>query len=429
MPIRLSVPALPASRLQELKPMPVNLAPPDPATLLPIAGVELGFAEAGIRKAGRRDLMLIRLAPGTQVAGVFTQNSFAAAPVQVCREHLARGSQVHALLVNAGNANCGTGARGLADARLSCEWVAARIGCNPAEVLPFSTGVILEPLPMPKIEAALPACVASLASDNWAQAAAAIMTTDTVAKGASARAVIDGVSVKVTGIAKGVGMLQPNMATMLAYLATDAAVAGPVLQSLVRRVADRSFNRVTVDGDTSTNDSFVLMATGQSGSPMITSEGDPRLADLEAVLVDVAARLAQAIARDGEGATKFITVDVHGAATPDEALRVARGVANSPLVKTALFASDPNLGRLLMAIGNAGVADLDTSRVQLRLGDVQVIENGGRAASYREEDGARVMKPAEITIDIDLGRGDAATTVWTCDFSYDYVKINAEYRT
>jgi glutamate N-acetyltransferase/amino-acid N-acetyltransferase len=409
--------------------MPVNLAPPDPASLSPIAGVELGFAEAGIKKAGRRDLMLLRLAPGTQVAGVFTRNSFAAAPVQVCREHLSAGADIRAMIVNAGNANCGTGEQGLADARRECELVAAVLGCAPAQVLPFSTGVILEPLPMPKIEAALPQCVASLGADHWAQAASAIMTTDTVPKGASTSVLLDGAAVKVTGIAKGVGMLQPDMATMLAYLATDAAVAGPVLQAMVKRVADRSFNRVTVDGDTSTNDSFVLIATGQSAARPISTDSDPRLAVLEAALVDVAARLAQAIARDGEGATKFITVDVHGAMTDDEALRVARGVANSPLVKTALFASDPNLGRLLMAIGNAGVDGLDTSRVQLKLGDVVVIENGGRAASYREEDGARVMKPAEITIDIDLGRGNASTTVWTCDFSYDYVKINAEYRT
>ncbi len=409
--------------------MPVNLTAPDPDSLLAIDGVELGFAEAGIRKAGRRDLMLVRLASGAQVAGVFTRNSFAAAPVQVCREHLAAGASVRALLVNAGNANCGTGAPGLADARRSCELVAAAIGCGASQVLPFSTGVILEPLPMAKIEAALPQCVASLGAANWAQAASAIMTTDTVPKGGSTTVKLDAATVRITGIAKGVGMLQPNMATMLAYLATDAAVAAPVLQALVRRVADRSFNRVTVDGDTSTNDSFVLIATGRAAMVPIADDADPRLPLLEAALVDVAARLAQAIARDGEGATKFITVDVRGAASEDEALRVARGVANSPLVKTALFASDPNLGRLLMAIGNAGIADFDTSRLQLRLGGVTVIENGGRAASYREEDGARVMQPAEITIDIDLGRGSAKTTVWTCDFSYDYVKINAEYRT
>ncbi|MBC7781078.1 MAG: bifunctional glutamate N-acetyltransferase/amino-acid acetyltransferase ArgJ [Proteobacteria bacterium] len=409
--------------------MPVNLVAPDPDALLPIEGVELGFAEAGIRKAGRRDLMLVRLALGARVAGVFTRNSFAAAPVQVCREHLAAGGEIRALVVNAGNANCGTGASGLALARRSCELVAAAIGCAPAQVLPFSTGVILEPLPLAKIEAALPQCVASLGAANWAQAASAIMTTDTVPKGVSSSVVLDGARVSITGIAKGVGMLQPDMATMLAYLATDAAIAAPVLDALVKRVADRSFNRVTVDGDTSTNDSFVLIATGRAAGASIADATDPRLRVLEAALIDVAARLAQAIARDGEGATKFITIDVHGGANEDEALRVARGIANSPLVKTALFASDPNLGRLLMAIGNAGVADLDTSRVQLRLGDVTVIENGGRAATYREEDGIRVMKPAEITIDVELGRGRASATVWTCDFSYDYVKINAEYRT
>ena len=362
--------------------MAVNLAPPDPAALRPVPGVELGFAEAGIRKAGRLDVMLVRLAPGTRVAGVFTRNGFAAAPVQVCREHLARAGAIRALVVNAGNANCGTGERGLADARRTCAEVAALLGCPPHEVLPFSTGVILEPLP-----------------------------------------------VATTGIAKGVGMLQPDMATMLAYLATDAAIADPALRTLVRRVADRSFNRVTVDGDTSTNDSFVLMATGRSAAAPIESESDPRLPALEAALVEVAGRLAQAIARDGEGATKFITVEVGGARDEAEALRVARGIANSPLVKTAMFASDPNLGRLLMAIGNARVDALDPSRVQLWLGDVRVIEDGGRAAAYREEEGARVMRPDEIVVRVELGRGEASTTVWTCDFSYDYVKINAEYRT
>jgi glutamate N-acetyltransferase/amino-acid N-acetyltransferase len=409
--------------------MAVNLAPPDPAALRPVPGVELGFAEAGIRKAGRLDVMLVRLAPGTRVAGVFTRNGFAAAPVQVCREHLARASAIRALVVNAGNANCGTGERGLADARRTCVEVAALLGCPPHEVLPFSTGVILEPLPVDRLVAALPRCVDSLAEDHWARAASAIMTTDTVPKGASTTVVLEGVPVVATGIAKGVGMLQPDMATMLAYLATDAAIADPALRTLVRRVADRSFNRVTVDGDTSTNDSFVLMATGRSAAAPIESESDPRLPALEAALVEVAGRLAQAIARDGEGATKFITVEVGGARDEAEALRVARGIANSPLVKTAMFASDPNLGRLLMAIGNARVDALDPSRVQLWLGDVRVIEDGGRAAAYREEDGARVMRPDEIVVRVELGRGEASTTVWTCDFSYDYVKINAEYRT
>jgi len=407
--------------------MAVHLNPPNPADLHPVTGVELGFAEAGIRKANRRDLMLMRLTPGSRVAGVFTQNSFAAAPVQVCRDHLA-GGPIRALVVNAGNANCGTGERGLDAARRSCAAVAALVGCSPAEVLPFSTGVILEHLPVDRIEAALPACVATLSADRWAEAASAIMTTDTVAKGASRQVTIEGVTVTVTGIAKGVGMLQPNMATMLAYIATDAPVAQEVLQRLVREVADVSFNRVTVDGDTSTNDSFVLIATGAARLAEIAAADSAAAQALKGALVAVAQQLAQAIARDGEGATKFITIDVCGAAHPDEALAVARQIANSPLVKTALFASDPNLGRLLMAIGNAGVQQLDTSRVNLWLGDVQVIAHGGRADSYREEDGARVMQPAEISMRVDLGRGSATTTVWTCDFSYDYVKINADYR-
>jgi len=411
--------------------MAVNLNPPDPASLLPVAGVELGFAAAGIKtgKATRRDLMLMKLAPGSRVAGVFTQNGFAAAPVLVCRERLAASNAMRALIVNAGNANCGTGEQGLAAARRSCEAVAKALGCTVAEVLPFSTGVILEHLPVERIEAAMPACVASLAAANWADAAQAIMTTDTMSKAASRTAQVGGKRVVVTGMAKGVGMLQPNMATMLAFIATDAAVAAPVLQHLVREVANVSFNRVTVDGDTSTNDSFALIATGASGAPEVASTSDAGYAVLKSAVSEVAVILAQAIARDGEGATKFITVAVQGALDEDEAVRVAKQVAHSPLVKTAFFASDPNLGRLLMAIGNAGMANFDTSRVNLHLGDVKVIEKGGRAASYLEEDGARVMKPAEITVSIDLGRGNAATTVWTCDYSYDYVKINAEYRT
>jgi glutamate N-acetyltransferase/amino-acid N-acetyltransferase len=408
--------------------MAVNLAPPRPEDLFPVAGVELGFAAAGIRKANRRDLMLMRFAAGTRVAGVFTQNSFAAAPVQVCRRHLAAGASIRALVVNAGNANCGTGERGLAAALATCDAAAKLVGCERQDVLPFSTGVILEHLPVERVESALPTCFSTLAAAHWADAASAIMTTDTVPKGASVRATIGGHAVTVTGIAKGVGMLQPDMATMLAFIATDAAVAPAALQTLVREVADASFNRVTVDGDTSTNDSFILIATGASGAAEIGGEGAGYRALREAI-EGVAVALAQAIARDGEGATKFISVRVEGGADSDEALRVARGIANSPLVKTAFFASDPNLGRLLMAIGNAGIADLDTARVNLWLGDVQVIEHGGRAASYREEDGARVMKPEEITVRVDLGRGDAGTTVWTCDYSYDYVKINAEYRT
>ena len=409
--------------------MAVNLAAPDPASLRPVAGVELGFAAAGIRKAGRDDLMLLRLAPGARVAGVFTQNGFAAAPVQVCRRHLAAGSGIRAMIVNAGNANFGTGPGGLAAAERSCRAVAKLLDCRPEEVLPFSTGVILEPLPVEKIESALPRCVATLSGGAWSQAAAAIMTTDTVPKAASASASVGGVPVAVTGIAKGVGMLSPNMATMLAYVATDAAVAPELLEQLVRDVADASFNRVTVDGDTSTNDSFVLIATGAAGAREIRSRDEADYAVLRAAVESVAVKLAQSIARDGEGATKFIEVQVEGAASQDESLDVARSIANSPLVKTAFFASDPNLGRLLMAIGNAGVERLDVGRVNVWLGDVLVVERGGRAASYREEDGARVMKPEEITVRVDLGRGAGRSVVWTCDFSYEYVKINAEYRT
>jgi len=409
--------------------MAVNLEPPRNEDLHPVVGVELGFAEAGIRKANRRDLMLMRFAPGTRIAGVFTQNSFAAAPVQTCRRHLAARDSFRGLVVNAGNANCGTGDIGLRASRTTCEAAARLLGCSPEEILPFSTGVILEPLPVDRIEAALPACVASLDADRWADAATAIMTTDTVPKGASAKTAIDGRTVTVTGIAKGVGMLQPNMATMLAFIATDALVSRAMLDRLVREVADVSFNRVTVDGDTSTNDSFVLAATGRAGGTEIVGTDGPDYVALRDAIVAVAAPLAQAIARDGEGATKFITVRVEGARDEGEALRVARGIANSPLVKTAFFASDPNLGRLLMAIGNAGINDLDTAGVDLWLGDVRVIDGGGRAATYREEDGARVMQPSEITVSVALGRGEASTTVWTCDYSYDYVKINAEYRT
>ena len=409
--------------------MAVNLQAPAPASLFAIDGVQLGFAYAGIRKAERRDLMLMQFAPGTRVAGVFTQNSFAAAPVQVCRERLNAGVAISALVVNAGNANCGTGEQGLAAARQTCTAAARLLHCAPEAVLPFSTGVILEHLPVDRIEAALPACVKSLAPNQWAAAAAAIMTTDTVPKGASARATVGGRPVCVTGIAKGVGMLQPNMATMLAYLATDAAVAQPLLQRLVKEVADRSFNCVTVDGDTSTNDSCMLIATGRAGNAEINNVDGADYAALRDAVLAVAVPLAQAIARDGEGATKFITVRVSGAADEAEAARVAKCIAHSPLVKTAFFASDPNLGRLIMAIGNAGIAGMDVSRIAIWLGDVRVLHNGGRDPAYREEDGARVMQPAEIAMHVALGRGAAERTIWTCDFSYDYVKINAEYRT
>ncbi len=409
--------------------MAVNLVAESPENLYAIDGLELGFAQAGVRKANRRDLLLISLAPGSAVAGVFTENSFAAAPVQVCRRHLAAGGPIRALLVNAGNANCGTGAQGLAAAQTCCEAVARLLGCEPTAVLPFSTGVILEPLPVDRVVAGIPDCVATLGAARWAEAASAIMTTDTVPKARSRRLALGGVPVAITGIAKGVGMLQPRMATMLAYLATDAHVAAALMPRLVREVADASFNRVSVDGDTSTNDSFILMATGRARHPVIDSAASAQYLELRAALIAVAAELAQAIARDGEGATKFITVVVEGAASEDEAHRVAKAIAHSPLVKTAFFASDPNLGRLLMAIGNAGIAGLATERIQLYLDDVEVIARGERAASYMEADGARVMKQAEIGIRVNLGRGTAQCTVWTCDFSYDYVKINAEYRT
>ena len=418
-----------ALRAPHLTTMAVNLQLPDPASLAPIDGVELGFAEADIRKAGRRDLMLVRLAEGSRVAGVFTQNGFAAAPVAVCRAKLAAGTPVRALVVNAGNANCGTGAQGIDAAQRTCAAVATLLGCPDDAVLPFSTGVILEHLPVDRIEAALPRCQQSLRADHWAEAAAAIMTTDTVPKAYSSAGTIGGERLTVTGIAKGVGMLQPNMATMLAFVATDAAVAQPVLRQLVKEVADRSFNRVTVDGDTSTNDSFVLIATGRARTREVTAASGADYEALRSAVLAVAQPLAQAIARDGEGATKFITLRVAGAADEPEAVRVAKSIAHSPLVKTAFFASDPNLGRLIMAIGNAGLPGFDATRVQIWLGDVQVLADGERAAAYREEEGARVMQPAEIEVRVQLGRGAADATVWTCDYSYEYVKINAEYRT
>jgi glutamate N-acetyltransferase/amino-acid N-acetyltransferase len=408
--------------------MAVNLKVPDAAALKPVAGVELGVAEAGIRKSNRRDLMLMRFAAGTRIAGVFTQNSFAAAPVQICRQRLLATKEFRALIVNAGNANCGTGEAGLSAARATCVAVAKELGCVAEQVLPFSTGVILEDLPVDRIEAALPRCVADLRADHWFEAASAIMTTDTVPKAVCRTLQIDGKKITITGIAKGVGMLQPNMATMLAYIATDAKVESGALRKLVKQIADGSFNRVTVDGDTSTNDSFVLIATGLAGNAEINIDSADYAA-LKHSISEVAIELAQAIARDGEGATKFITIDVRGAHSGEEALRVAKTIAHSPLVKTAFFASDPNLGRLIAAIGNAGIENLDTTKVDLYLGDVQVIDRGGRAASYREEDGARAMKPAEIKVRVELNRGSHATTVWTCDFSYEYVKINAEYRT
>ena len=408
--------------------MPVNLPRPDPSSLLPVAGVDLGWAEAGIRKPGRKDVLLVRLAKGASVAGVFTRNRFCAAPVLVCREHLAADGEIRALVVNTGNANAGTGAAGLADARTTCAEVARLLDCEAAQVLPFSTGVIMEPLPVQQLLAGLPQALSRLGSGNWGEAAEAIMTTDTVPKAASRRAVIDGRQIAVTGIAKGAGMIRPNMATMLGFIATDAAVAPTLWRELTAQVADSSFNRITVDGDTSTNDSLVLIATGAAGVAPIRAAADPRLAVLRGALLEVARDLAQAIVRDGEGATKFIEIVVEGARSSDEASRVAYSVAHSPLVKTAFFASDPNLGRILAAVGNAGIDDLDQGRVQLHLNDVWVARDGGRHPQYREEDGQRAMSGPEIRVRVELGRGGASATVWTCDLSHDYVSINADYR-
>ena len=413
--------------------MPVKLSAPDPASLLPVMGVRLGIASAGIKKPGRRDLTLIELAPGSRVAGVFTQNRFCAAPVTLCKQHLGqivqRGGNIRALVINTGNANAGTGEEGLRRARQTCEAVAQLMGCPTEAVLPFSTGVILEPLPIDKILPALPAAQADLTPDHWSDAAHAIMTTDIVAKGASRRAQVGGKTIAVTGIAKGSGMIHPNMATMLGYLATDDALAPALMQRLVKDVADVSFNCVTVDGDTSTNDSFILIATGQAGNAEISDAASADYAALKTAVSDVAIELAQAMARDGEGATKFITVQIEGGRDHAECKQIAYAIARSPLVKTAFFASDPNLGRILAAIGYAGVTDLDVNTLQVYLGDVLVAEKGGRAASYTEAQGAAVMQEADITVRVALNRGNVNATVWTCDFSYDYVKINAEYRT
>jgi glutamate N-acetyltransferase/amino-acid N-acetyltransferase len=333
------------------------------------------------------------------------------------------------LVVNTGCANAGTGERGVEDGRRTCDEVARALGVERREILPFSTGVILEHLPMERIVAGIPRAVADLRTDGWRDAAEAIMTTDTVPKAASRRIDIDGHVVNITGIAKGAGMIEPNMATMLAFIATDAVVGEDVLQDMVKEAADLSFNAITVDGDTSTNDSFVLAATGKAGNPPINGEGTAEYARLQDAVNAVAIELAQAIVRDGEGATKFITVHVEGGKSREECVRIAKSIANSPLVKTAFFASDPNLGRILAAIGKAGIADLDTGRLRVYLDAVLVAEHGGRAASYREELGAAVMKQPEITIRVQLERGLESATVWTCDLSYDYVKINAEYRT
>ena len=408
--------------------MPVNLVAPVAADLHPIAGVRIGVAEAGVRKANRKDLTVFLLDEGASVAGVFTQNRFCAAPVQISRDHLASGQPIRAMLINTGNANAGTGADGLVRARATCVALARQLSVAPEQILPFSTGVIMEPLPNDRIEAGLPAAIADAQTGHWARAAEGIMTTDTLPKAFSAQAQIGGATVSITGISKGAGMIRPNMATMLGFMATDACVAPGVMQQLARELADGSFNRVTIDGDTSTNDSFVVVATNKAAHAPITSLASAEGQALKAAMLAVSQKLAQAIVRDGEGATKFITVQVEGGKTGEECRKVAYAIAHSPLVKTAFYASDPNLGRILAAVGYAGIDDLDQTGIDLYLDDVHVAIQGGRNPAYREEDGQRVMKQSEITVRVLLGRGEASDTVWTCDFSHEYVTINADYR-
>ena len=408
--------------------MPVNLTATDPTQLLPVAGVRLGVTQAGVRKAGRDDLTVLLLDAGASVGGVFTQNRFCAAPVQVCREHLAGGAPIRAIVINTGNANAGTGANGLQRARQTCAAAAGLLRIDAYQVLPLSTGVIMEPLPVDRITAGLPAAIAAAGADQWGRAASAIMTTDTVPKAFSATARVGGAEVTVTGISKGAGMIRPNMATMLGFVATDACIDAALLTPLARELAEGSFNRVTVDGDTSTNDSFLLIATQRAGNAPITTFDSADAQALKAALLQVARQLAQAIVRDGEGATKFITVRVEGGRDAAECRQVAYAIAHSPLVKTAFFASDPNLGRILAAVGYAGIDDLDQTLIELFLDDVHVAVKGGRHPAYAEEQGQRVMKQAEITVRVDLHRGAASATVWTCDLSHDYVSINADYR-
>lgn len=401
--------------------------------LLPVAGVTLGWAEAAIRKQGRKDVLVIALEEGATVAGVFTSNRFCAAPVTVCREHLAWTGQpgnpgIRALVVNTGNANAGTGEPGMRDARATCDELARLCGLAPQQVLPFSTGVILEPLPIDRLKAGLPAALGRLQAAHWYEAAETIMTTDTRPKAVSRQVKIDGHTVTLSGISKGAGMIKPNMATMLGFLATDAAIAQPVLNELTQYAADRSFNCITIDGDTSTNDSFIVIATGRSTLPAITSTDSPAYRALRDAVVETAQTLAQLIVRDGEGATKFMTIQVEGGKNSEECRKIAYSIGHSPLVKTAFYASDPNLGRILAAIGYAGVDDLDVAKIDLYLDDVCVARAGGRNPAYREEDGQRVMKQSEIRVRVVLGRGDAAATIWTCDLSHDYVSINADYR-
>ncbi|MDO8651414.1 MAG: bifunctional glutamate N-acetyltransferase/amino-acid acetyltransferase ArgJ [Undibacterium sp.] len=411
--------------------MAVNSPIPLAADIKPVAGIALGFAEAGIKKPNRKDLLVMALAPTATVAGVFTTNRFCAAPVQVCKAHLESlhmaAGPIRALVVNTGNANAGTGDAGLAAANATCAALAELLQCEPAQILPFSTGVILEPLPIERLVAGLPAAISNLKEDNWFAAAEAIMTTDTQPKAASSSVTINGIRVNMTGISKGAGMIKPNMATMLGYLALDAKVSQAVLDHLVKQAADKSFNCITIDGDTSTNDSFMLIATGASALE-INDIDTPEYQALSETVIALAQKLAHMIIRDGEGATKFISIVVEQGRDVEECRKIAYSIAHSPLVKTAFFASDPNLGRILAAIGYAGVNDLDVSKLNMYLDDVWVAKNGGRNPDYREEDGQRVMQQSEITIRVILARGEASTTVWTCDLSHEYVSINADYR-
>ena len=408
--------------------MPVNLTVPSAESLHPVAGLDMGYAMAQIRKPNRKDVLVVRLQEGASVAGVFTKNRFCAAPVQVCQAHLKAGKGIRALVVNTGCANAGTGERGLADARATTANVAELLGLQPEQVLVFSTGVILENLPMDRLLLGIDQAVAGLGKADWLDAATAIMTTDTLPKAASRKVSIGGDEITVTGVSKGAGMIRPNMATMLSFMATDATIAQPVLEQWTKSLADASFNRITIDGDTSTNDSFVIMATGANTAVSIQTGKEPHAQAVYDALKAQAIALAQAIVRDGEGATKFITVQVEQAGSEEEALKVAYAIGHSPLVKTAFFASDPNLGRILAAVGYAGIDDLDQTRIQLYLGDVYVAKNGGRHPEYLEEQGQAVMNEAEITVRVLLGRGQASTTVWTTDFSHEYVTINADYR-
>jgi len=407
--------------------MPVKLTTPDASSLHPVNGVTLGFAEANIRQQNRKDVLVMRLAEGTHVSGVFTQNKFCAAPVTVCKQHLAGNQAIRALLVNTGNANAGTGETGLSHTNQSCDALADLLNLNSEQILPFSTGVILEPLPVDKIIDSLPNAIANLKADNWLNAAEAIMTTDILPKATSRQITIDGKLITVTGMSKGSGMIHPNMATMLAYVATDAAISQEALDAITHYAVNQSFNCITVDGDTSTNDSFMMMATHLAGNQAV-NVGDADFIALRDAMTDVAIELAQAIVRDGEGATKFMTIQVEAGQDVAECRAVADAIAHSPLVKTAFFASDPNLGRILCAIGYAKVDDLDVNALSLYLGDLLVAEHGSVAASYQEEAGQAVMEQEDILVRVVLNRGQAETKIWTCDFSYDYVKINADYR-